>query len=130
MAFEVEWLDNQPIVVVKMNSANARHMHSAFRCVQSYNAAYDQSFVIYDCRNFDLSFHELEKWLRLQSMGLGGSITDRSTHTLLVGNDNVLQGIVYAFELEEFGGVNVGLYDTINSAMRHAIDGSRIFAAW
>ncbi|MEL6271605.1 MAG: hypothetical protein AAGK74_07790 [Chloroflexota bacterium] len=129
MAYQIEWFGDQPVIIVQMNSMRMHDLYNVFRAVTGYRSS-PQSFVIYDCSNFDLTYREIEQWLNTQAMGINGSITDPGTHTILVGTNHALGEVVQAFERNEFGGVYVGHYRTMSEAMLHARDGYRIFGAW
>ncbi|MEM6530939.1 MAG: hypothetical protein AAF653_21760 [Chloroflexota bacterium] len=129
MAYQIEWLDDQPVVIITMTSMRMHDLYSVFRAV-AHHAGGQPTFVIYDCTRFDLTYREIEQWMQTQSMGMRGSITDSTTQTIIVGKSNALRDVVEAFERDDYGNVYVGMYGTLREAMNHARDGYRIFGAW
>ncbi len=123
-------VDNQPIVVIKMTNATVRTLEAALQQAAAHTHATQHPFVIYDCTEFRPSRRQLDAWVRVQSRGTPGSITDTATFSFLVGADDELALSAQRFEQETDGLVQVGVYDHIHDALRHAEEGHRIFSAW
>lgn len=121
--------DNRPAVIVKMR--HNQNLHEVFRqvCYQ-LSGRYGQDFVIYDCTDYHPTHRECSAFMRTQTYGLRGSITDPATFTMLVGEDYALPYLAEQFENDRYGGVQVGVYRTLGEALHHAREGQRIFSAW
>jgi len=119
----------QPAVIVKMRPN--QNLHRVFRQVTAQvSGRYGQDFVIYNCTDYQPTRRECRAFIRAQSAGLRGSITDPSTFTMLVGDNYALPYLAEQFEDRRNGGVQVGVYRTVNEALHHAREARRIFSAW
>ncbi len=119
----------QPAVIVKMRPN--QNLHQVFRQVMhQVSGRYGQDFVIYDCTDYHPTRRECRAFIRAQAAGLCGSITDPATFTMLVGDNYALPYLAEQFEEQRNGGVQVGVYRTVNEALHHAREARRIFSAW
>jgi len=124
-----EMTASTPAIVVKMKSG--QNLHRLFRRVSSQTSGTTgQNFVVYDCTDYAPSRHEYQMFLRAQSTGMRGSITDPDTFTILVGDHTALPRLAEQFEDRHYGGVSVGIYPTMDEALYHAREGRRIFSCW
>jgi hypothetical protein len=123
---------NTPLVVVRMRSPYTYDAttHQMFADIVAVTDAIEgPSFVAYDFTNFQASPHDVDLWFTAQTRNARGSISDEHLQTMFIGDPDQLTPLADAF-LASATGVPVGIHETVESAVQHAHDASRVFAAW
>lgn len=133
------WMDhrvtryrNAPLVLVRMRTPYTYNAttHQMFEDIVAVSDGLEgPRFVAYDFTDFEARAHDLDLWFTAQTRGARGSISDERLQTMFVGNLDQLTPLADAFRASA-AGVPVGLHETIESAVQHAYDARRVFAAW
>lgn len=123
---------NTPLVLVRMRSPYTYDTttHQMFEDVVAVTATLDgPCFVAYDFTDFEASAHDVDLWFTAQTRGARGSISDERLQTMFIGNMAQLIPLTDAFRTST-AGVPIGVHETLESAVQHAYDACRVFAAW
>lgn len=125
MAHTVEKLQGEPIIVVDIHNPYDYETEppQMFEAIRQLAEDAGQGYVIYDCRDFDVTFGDLVAGMRAQTGGAPGSISDPNFLSIIVGSGDMLQLAANGFKQDQYGQIDVPLYPTLEDALQHARSG-------
>jgi len=123
MPHSVEKLKDEPIIVVEIKNpydyqTEPEQMFEKIERIAKKTEK--QGYIIYDCRNFTVTFGDLVAGMQAQSKGTPGSISDPKFTSMIIGSDAMLKMATEGFKQDQYGKIEVPLYSTMDAAMRHA----------
>lgn len=120
MPFEVERLENEPIISTKLIAP-----FDVENDVPAFYSAVDAAikpqeekvFVIYDIRQFNFSFTDMMTGMALSRTGIPGSASDPRLKIMVVGNQSLLQVGTESMKNDIYGNINVELFTDLDEAL-------------
>jgi hypothetical protein len=122
-------LDNEPVITVSLSNPfdYATEPDEMFDEIAAQaKKITGHGYVIYDCRNFEITFGDLVDGMAAQSKGTPGSISDDRFTSIIVGSDNMLKMATESFKQEQYGKRDVALYGSMDKALEHARTGETV----
>jgi hypothetical protein len=123
MAHTVKLLDNEPIITVSLRNPfdYATEPDEMFEEIATRaKKITGHGYVIYDCRDFEITFGDLVDGMAAQSKGTAGSISDDRFTSIIVGSDQMLKMATESFKQDQYGKREVPLYGSMEKALAHA----------
>jgi len=124
MAYSVEQLDSEPIIIVSLGEQT----QSVDETTQTYqevaallDALSDKAFLITDYTKSDLTFSEMALSLRTATQGEAGSPTDpRILQNLLIGTDELVEMASQSLMQTQYGKVKTLVFANREDALTYA----------
>lgn len=121
MPYRLEKLPDEPIVII--------HLEDPFTVEDAKQSAIDMmayrsedyvSFMISNASNITIPFSELVSIMAAVGGEGAGKINDPQIRVLSVGTDKMVKMAAEAYGQEQYGGADVGFFNTVEGALQHA----------
>lgn len=124
MAFTVERIEDEPIVIVRVTNPlgdTVEETRASDKAVADAAADIEGTYYrITDVTELDITFTEIVYWLAEQKHAAPGSINDPRLIPLTIGGKDIdYQAIDWAKQ-EQYGGREIQLFATLDDALAHA----------
>jgi hypothetical protein len=130
MAFTVEQLGNEPIVILTIKHPITDYIQETIDSDAAVAAIgkhiQGNYYRIADMRDFTLDFNGILAWLNQQRQRSPGSINDPQIVSLLVSTEeNSIASAKFAAQ-EQYGGQKIQIFSTLDEAISHARQGAEL----
>lgn len=119
-----EKLPNEPIIILAVSDPSdklADEMKAAYVDIARWAVEIDGPYIrITDATGLNITFGEFVKVLSAASTSGPGSASDPNATTLLVATDDLVKFAAEALAQEQYGNLNIGLFESRDDALAHA----------
>jgi hypothetical protein len=125
MKFTVERLPNEKIVVFTFGKDYQPGKDSpemVATIAGKLGADETGVYVVYDARDLKMSFGDLVIAMANQAQKAAGTMADTRMHPVTVGTSEMLKLGNAAFAQEQYGGIKIPMFDSIEAALQYARD--------
>lgn len=130
MAFTAKRLENEPIIILKITypiEDAVQETIDSDRAVAELSEDIDGHYYrIADMLGLELAWNDVLSWLAQQRQANPGSINDPRIVNLLVSDTSMTKNSAEFASQEQYGGVNIKVFDTVDEAIEHARKGEEL----
>lgn len=130
VAFTVKRLKDEPIVVLKitypLEDAVQETIDSDHAVAELGKEIEGRYYRIADMLGLELSWNDVLSWLAQQKKASPGSINDPRIVNLLVSDTSMTKNSAQFAGQEQYGSVNIKVFDTVEEAIVHARKGKEL----